>query len=275
MHKESEPNKCLHSDKIKRRSYVTPLYFAGEASRSAGRRKEAFLYQQILEWLTNFVSILGKGSVLRDAARRKRLGKYLLELHQALLRLAETASAIERHLSRIREANSPVPSGVLKALKDALTCQRLELLRLNALLRENREFLEIYGDGAWNEIAQLITIKDTVIGVLCAILRGRHDNTLVLPKSFDLMVLQPFAKMGWQGGLSDLQYYGEEYVPHHFGQHWSAEFLADEKDWPALLEHAGHLLDEIVRFRSASRAEKAKEDLAAIIRSQFKMEELF
>lgn len=231
------------------------------------------MFFQILVWLSKIPNILVNLGVLRDANKRRSIGKGLVALHQSLLHLSASAFSIEKSIRILSESTDDFTfKFFVPILKEALEAQRVELSNLDYILHQLQPFLQIYGDELLQHILQMSSSKNTILKVLSWVLRERDEETLVLPKSFDLTTINcVVTELPSLDRMRTFQ--GED--AKRFASFYTVKFCTTKKGIKAINKHAQDLLAEIVKMQAGEKLQRIAHELSGVIQFNFKVEELF
>lgn len=273
------------------------------------------MFLQILDWLQRFVNLLNDREKLSTSSKRRKVGKRLVQLHSLLLKTVSNAAKIRRLLLEVRTSLETFdgsldgtcylaggPPFSLYLFHHALGEQRVCLKDLQSLLRDCKDLIDVYGENCGEQIARITGIKVSLIDLLTHLCLHNAPyvdfhfsgwSAIYLPKSLDLNDIEVYRteplrrletsythlddgeaseaerlrRWGWES-VYELAWRENRPPQDLFAFKLGADRKADEE----LLER---LLSQIDNIEVVKRLEEAEKTVATIIKSFFKIEELF
>lgn len=237
------------------------------------------MYLQIVDWLIKFIGILNDKEKLSSSVNRKKVGKSLLELYVLLSSIMENATKIRAELTEMQQRIREGKSLYFEDLNLLLGDQRQLLNTLQKALKNKHELIDIYGDNCGDEIRKITDRKISLIDVITLFSLHSANNLWVdmpskiyIPKSFDLNDIDVFREeLQKMRGLhnSDFQgLYAHEEVYDSFAAEVGKDRISDE-------QLINLLLSQIDNMKSVERISGARNSIAGILKTYFKIEELF
>lgn len=227
------------------------------------------MFLQVIQFLKTFADLLSSSKALGSAANRKRVGKRLLELYSLLTTIAETADGIHQELAR--EHSCLVNGGEpwWRDLAQLIDQQRGAFVRLQAILQRDRSLIDVYGENCGELIGRATAFKVSLLDVITQVVLvddgGRLNLQLEhLPISLNLEDIVAFRDAAKRGD----DYQGVLYYSDQFRTIIGNDAKHDEI-------HLGQLLGQFESFRAVEELKGARDKVAAILRTQFTIEELF
>jgi len=246
------------------------------------------MFFQIIDSLTKIISILNNGEKYSSASNRKKIGKRLLELHLLLTRIVENAGAIKLHLASLKKELTSGKPPYFRNLIVVLGDQRQLLQSLKKSLGSCMQLIDIYGDKYLQELIPLVDGKSSLIDLITSFSLYHAENfgwkphtatfhrpfKQCLPRSFDLNDIEVFRNDLLSGRSLDFQM--SLSLSHKNYQEIVDKFAVSVgEDTDRDIEIVGLLLSQIESMDAVRRLEEAKNAVADILKSHFKIEELF
>lgn len=254
------------------------------------------MFLEILQGLKSVVDMLNifdKKIQLTSNYKRRLLGKQLRELYTTVQRLEKNCIEIENHLERIikSENNYSITEIniyielVLFKLVDLLTEQKIELINLREILRANYEdspislIVDIYGEENGEELYKLAEDKYSLIsGVTHYILKRSTSDRIRLPKSFRLANIAIFTEAYNNNfPFHYLDYYlnNDPNIENKITTEIKLQLSNNPNFIKIIKEECLPLFNEALEFQSSQKLLEIRKNLRNMIKSNFKIEEIF
>jgi len=222
---------------------------------------------QLVEWVEAIPKLLLEEKALpvdaRFEVKRKVVGFELIGVHQSIWRIARNAREIHAELRKLNDVEGEgkwTRAWMMQAMRE----QRTELLRIEQSLQTlASEFPLCGGESIRLHISQVFDETGTMRCILLSSITNPESGSVMLPKEFDATKLGHDTRLGKRRAL--LQYLslgGEVFQTFHLTSN-------------ELKQHAHYLLQESSRLNSAEKLQTIAEELANLIKANFKMDELF
>lgn len=252
------------------------------------------MFLQIVDALSKLVSIITTGSSITQARNKRRLGRQLVGIQQSVANIALTARSIEKALQDViefyqkRTNGTYLPGGTYyPGFHHIFDYQRHELLKLDALIQDCDSLIEVYGPDCAKELEPLIALKISFIDFLSHIFlelpsklaafdafdTKPGEYRIILPRTFDLMAFKVFRNHPYGEYQSEYHAYGhEKLILDTFCVDIRIQQDGKEEE---LVAHCSKLLKEMIDMNTSSRLQNIADELAKMIRDNFRLEEIF
>ncbi len=235
------------------------------------------MFVQIAEALARIIDLLIKKNSAADSAKRRKIGKDLVDMHQALARIAANAREIEATLRA--SAGEELPDIYCRDIPSLLSVQRHLLKQLQKSLRCRDAMLQIFGADDIQHLRELVGAKISLIDIVAGLaLEPAEGQEIALPLSLDLTQVSAFRAFieRYEGRLpTDYQRLASGFrrnVENPFTRRFSLERATVPQ---GLKDACNELAKEFADLRTSDMITSAKDDLARLLRSNFAVEELF
>lgn len=224
----------------------------------------------ILEAIEKIVGLITARTSLLQTTRRKELGHSLVQLHQIVSRLADNAAVLELTAERIARKASPETWRLIE-FQTLIETQRHELRNLQVLLDANRAFLDIYGDEWSPQLKQLWGPKTLMLeDIADRMLNTDGGRIVVIPRIAHLGTdSQP------SGPTADNHYLfwcdvSDDKLATRFPVSDGLNFVSQEAR-----SAIGVFAEQAISLQISVRLRACASSLADLLKTQFKLEELF
>jgi hypothetical protein len=233
------------------------------------------MFEFILERLEKAVGVIASARALLLAEKRIRVGKSLVQFQQSLSRISENAQQLEIAAERI--ARKELPSSTrIDEIQRLVEVQRHELKILESLFQKNRAFLDVFGDELPQVLGFLIPGKIAVLDeIYSRILNTEDGKIIVIPKDLTLSNLASEFEPGdlVPGGYSLYMFmssFPKDRVVHCF----TVSSLPDPLT-PEIRSAFEGFASQMASLRTGQRFQACSDKLAVVLKTHFKIEELF
>jgi hypothetical protein len=232
------------------------------------------MFVQIVDWLIKFVEILSDGGKLRSPRNRKKIGKSLLKLYTMLSEIAENAAKIRFGLVRVQDGTRRGDIPDFRELGSLLRDQRRLLYELQENLGDSLALVDVYGDNCGHALMGLIRGKFSLIDVIMELSLGGRPSITCLPRSLDLNDVEAFRRIQEEAERSGrhARYLRLKGMSMRGGNPFAVVVGGDHGSDEQVV---ASLLSQLDELNSVERLGDAQRSVAEILKTHFKIEELF